>query len=82
MKNNKEFFKFIENLVNELKILGESNAAESIEKAERISSVPGEVFGALRLELKRLHEKEVSSRLKCSNEINIAIDILDRILDG
>lgn len=80
MKNNEEFFAFIQILIAELESLGEENLATGILSAQSISTVPGEILGALRLELKDLRKRKLISQLKSKECVHDAIDYLDNIL--
>jgi hypothetical protein len=80
MKNNEEFFNFIEKLVEELETKGEEYTVEAIRSAEEISTVTGEVLGALRLELRKLCDKKIYLHLNSKAEVEQALNYLDKVL--
>ena len=54
MKNNQEFYEFIDDLVQELKRIGDEDAAEKLRLAKIGGSTGTEVFMELRYELENI----------------------------
>ncbi len=80
MKSNADLFKFIDELVSDLREEEEIDRAKKIESAFYISTVPGEILGQLRIELNDLLRSEMSSVIRGRNRIVEAVQYLNRIL--
>jgi uncharacterized protein (TIRG00374 family) len=78
--NNDEFYAFIESLIEKLKEEKQFDWATKIENALRISALPGEIFGELRLRMIELQQTDIPSRLGIKHNIRIAIKTLDDAL--
>jgi hypothetical protein len=80
MDNNADLFKFVNELVFDLKQLDEGDLAQGVESALYISTVPGEVLGQLRIELNKLVRRTESSGVPDRARIVEAIRYLDKVL--
>lgn len=78
MNNNADLFKFVSELADDLRDLGESALAQKIESALYISTVPGEVRGQLRLELNEIVRRKTG--VPNRDRIVEAILYLDNVL--
>jgi len=78
--NNDEFYAFIESLIEKLKEEKQFDWATKIENALRISALPGEIFGELRLRMVELQQTDIPSQLGIKHNIRIAIKTLDDAL--
>jgi len=82
MKNNQEFYEFIDNLEEELKALGDNVAAKKLRLAKASGSVGTEVFFALRHELNSILLSKSDISLETRGKINEAINDLNVALDS
>jgi len=78
--NNDEFYAFIESLIEKLKEEKQFDWATKIENALRISALPGEIFGELRLRMFELQQTDIPSQLGIKHNIRIVIKTLDDAL--
>jgi hypothetical protein len=78
--NNEEFYIFIESLIVRLRDENQADWATKLENALRISALPGEIFGELRLNLLELQKTDIPVRLGVQKDIHSAINALDEAL--
>lgn len=78
--NNEEFYIFIESLIVKLRDENQDDWATKFENALRIGSLPGEIFGELRLNLLALQKTDIPTQLGLKNNIRGAIRALDKAL--
>jgi hypothetical protein len=79
--NNDEFYAFIKSLIAKLKKKNYLDWAIKLESALRISALPGEILGELRLKLLELQETDIPGQLGERNNIQDAIKALNQALD-
>lgn len=60
IKNNKEFFKLIDDTILKLEQTNHQQDADRLKRALHISSLPGEIFGELMLALKAIIETQTN----------------------
>lgn len=80
IQDNEELYALVRNLSRELRNAGEERWSTEIDDALSISSAPGEILGATRLQLQRLRASQVPIRLGLTLEVDDAISYLDYIL--
>lgn len=78
--NNEEFYIFIESLILRLRDENQAGWATKLENALRISALPGEIFGELRLNLSELQKTDIPVQLGVQKDIHSAINALDEAL--
>jgi hypothetical protein len=81
MKDNQEFYEFIDDLEQELKKLGDGVAAEKLRLAKEGGSVGTEVFMALSNELNSILITNLDLPLEIRGKISEAINDLNIALD-
>ena len=79
--NNDEFYTFIKSLILKLKDKNQIDWAIKLENALRISSLPGEIFGELRLNLLELQKTDIPGQLDIQHDIRSAIQALNDALE-
>jgi len=78
--NNEEFYIFVESLIVRLRDENQADWATKLENALRISALPGEIFGELRLHLLELQKTDIPVQLGVQKDIHSAITALDETL--
>jgi uncharacterized protein (TIRG00374 family) len=78
--NNEEFYIFIEALIIKLRDENQVGWATKLENALRISALPGEIFGELRLNLVELQKTDIPNQLGIQNNIQSAVNALNDAL--
>lgn len=78
IKTNQDLYKTTETLISELKVCGEKVWADKLEDALKISSVPGEILGELRFQVREL--QKMKSKTRENVRINEMLSYLDAIL--
>ena len=79
IKNNEDLYTTIESLIIELRAAGEEAWSSALNDAMSISTVPGEILGEIKLQLKKLRASRVPDGLNLKSQIDEAISYLDRI---
>ncbi len=77
--NNDEFFDVIRKIIKILHGNSENSYAEQLYDALTISSVPGEIFGKIRLTLQNI-PTEITLNLNIYDDINECLKAVDEIL--
>lgn len=80
IQSNKDLYRSINEIIKTLKSAGKNKYASQLEEALSISTVPSEVLGEIRIALVKLNNSEFPKQLGIENEIQMALDYLDRIL--
>ena len=80
MINNTELYDTVEKLSKALQDAGQQLWSESLRDAMSISSVPGEILGEIRLQLRNLRGTQIPDRLGLNPQLSEALAYLDRIL--
>jgi hypothetical protein len=81
IQDNNAFYNSIEQISQELEIAGQHQWATSLREALSISTLPSEILGEARLQLRRLRTSNVSATLGFMGRIDEAIRYLNRVLD-
>lgn len=79
-KSNSDFFNFINILIDELRKLGEEAWAIKFQDAMLISSMPGELLGAIRNNLLQFQKTDFPKKMELDLDVNEAIKSLDDTL--
>ena len=80
ISSNTELYVAVERLSRALQDAGQQQWGESLNGAMSISSVPGEVLGEIRLQLRNLRETQIPDRLGLTPQLSEALAYLERIL--
>ena len=80
ISNNNELYSLIRNLANELQLRNEIKWSDALLQALSISTLPGEILGEIRLNLRRLKATDIMSRLQCERQVEDALQYLDTML--
>jgi hypothetical protein len=78
--NNDELYAFIKSLIQKLKDENQIEWATKLENALHISTLPGEIFGALRLNLLELQKTDIPRQLGVQHNIHGAVKALNDAL--
>jgi len=79
--NNDEFYAFIRSLIQKLRDNKQIDWATKLENALHISSLPGEIFGELRLNLVELQKTDIPGQLDVQHDVRSAIQTLNDALE-
>ena len=80
ISNNSELYDAVEKLGKALQNAGQQQWSQSLNDALSISSVPGEILGEIRLQLRNLKETEISDHLGLTPQLSEALGYLEQIL--
>ena len=80
ISSNTELYVAVERLSKALQDAGQQQWGESLNDAMSISSVPGEVLGEIRLQLRNLRETQIPDRLGLTPQLSEALAYLERIV--
>jgi hypothetical protein len=80
ISNNCELYDAVEKLSKALQNAGQQQWSQSLNDALSISSVPGEILGEIRLQLRNLKETEISDHLGLTPQLSEALGYLEQIL--
>jgi hypothetical protein len=80
ISSNTELYVAVERLSKALQDAGQQQWGESLNEAMSISSVPGEILGEIRLQLRNLRETQIPDRLGLTPQLSEALAYLERIL--
>lgn len=80
ISSNTELYVAVERLSRALQDAGQQQWGESLNGAMSIGSVPGEVLGEIRLQLRNLRETQIPDRLGLTPQLSEALAYLERIL--
>jgi hypothetical protein len=78
--NNSELYAAVEALREKLRQAGEFERSVALDDALHISSVAGEVLGEIKLQLRELQYSSVAVQLNIDEQIDDALEYLNRIL--
>ncbi|MCP4142613.1 MAG: hypothetical protein GY755_20430 [Chloroflexi bacterium] len=78
--SNTDLYAFIDRLIDKLQKTGESFWVSEFQDAIAISSMPGEILGAIRLSLLKFQKTDVFTKTKMNTDIQEAIKSLDKAL--
>jgi len=80
ISSNSELYDAVEKLGKALENARQQQWSESLNDALSISSVPGEILGEIRLQLRNLKETEIPDRLGLTPQLSEALGYLEKIL--
>jgi len=80
IRNNADLWASIDGLMAVLSAAGEPRFAAALGRALGISSLPGEILGETRLELRRVRSSPLYSRLDVRARVDEALRYIDSIL--
>ena len=80
ISNNSDLYTTIEALIHQLNAAGEQDWSSVLNDALSISTVPGEILGETRLQLRQLQETPIPSRLGGDWRVDEKLAYLDQIL--
>jgi hypothetical protein len=80
ISNNSELYDAVEKLSKALQNAGQQQWSQSLNDALSISSVPGEILGEIRLQLRNRKETEISDHLGLTPQLSEALGYLEQIL--
>lgn len=80
VESNSDLYATVEAIRAKLQRAGALEWSSALNDALHISSVPGEVLGETRLQLRRLQRSAIVSQLNLQEEIAKSLKYLDRIL--
>lgn len=82
MLSNTEIFVFLNSLIEKLEKDGEDQWVSNFRDAMAISFMPGELYREIRLVLKNFRKTWLPRKLKVMEELDNAIESLDKIIGG
>ena len=80
ISSNTDLYDLVRTLSAELKQAGEEEWSSRLSMSLSAGSMPGEVLGEIRLQLRDLYDSDVSRRLNQRSRIKEALKQLDRAL--
>ncbi len=80
ISNNSELYDAVAGLSKALKDAGQQQWGESLNDAMSISSVPGEILGEIRLQLRNLQKSGIPDRLGLTPQLSEALAYLEQML--
>lgn len=78
--NNSDLFQFISTLIDELREINELYWVSEFKNAMSVSSLSGEILGALRLNLLKFQKTDFPKKLRVNKDVREAIKGLDKAL--
>lgn len=80
IKSNDDLYASVRAISSELSRLGENEWSSALAEAISISTVPGEILGETRLQLRRLRATNIPANFGLEGRIDEALYYLDSIL--
>lgn len=80
ISNNAELYDAVKSVSHKLLQAGETQWSSSLEEALSISTVPGEIWGATRFQLRQLRSSDVSKHLGLQQRLDEILRVLDSML--
>jgi len=80
ISNNLQLYEFIRTLSQDLRASGKEQAASALEDALSISTVPGEILGEIRLQLRKLRSSTPKVEQSARQTVDDALNYLDSVL--
>lgn len=80
ISSNQDLYKELEKLTIQLESIGGKAQSEKLKDAMAISSVPGEILGEIRRELRQLSKTDLGKKTELTETIQDMLSYLDGIL--
>lgn len=80
ISNNKDLFVQVDKLIKHLEKMGLTMLSAELRDALRMSTLPGEILGELRIVLKKTYGSNELGREQIRNNINEMVNYIDSVL--